>query len=49
VNEQGVNDPQVDQDENDRPKRLNRDKQDIGEGWMLTKMMPSQRAQAAQT
>jgi hypothetical protein len=32
VNEQGMNDPQVDQDENDRPKRLNRDKQEIGDG-----------------
>ena len=32
VNEQGVNDPQVDQDESDRPKRLSRDKQEIGEG-----------------
>ena len=32
MNEQGVNDPQVDQDEGDRPKRLSRDKQEIGEG-----------------
>ena len=32
VNEQGMNDPQVDQDEGDRQKRLNRDKQEIGEG-----------------
>ena len=32
VNEQGVNDPQVDQDEDDRPKRLSGDKQEIGEG-----------------
>jgi hypothetical protein len=32
VNEEGMNDPQVDQDEDDRPKRLSRDKQEIGEG-----------------
>ena len=32
VNEQGVNNPQVDQDEGDRPKRLSRDKQEIDEG-----------------
>jgi outer membrane receptor protein involved in Fe transport len=32
VNERGVNDPHFDQDESDRPKRLNRDKQEIGEG-----------------
>ena len=32
MNEQGVNDPQVDQDESDRPKRLSRDKQEICEG-----------------
>jgi hypothetical protein len=32
VNEQGMNDPQVNQDESDRPKRLSRDKQEIGEG-----------------
>jgi hypothetical protein len=32
VNEQGVNDPQVDEDKGDRPKRLNRDKQEIREG-----------------
>ena len=32
VNEQGVNDPQVDQDEGDRPKRLSGDKQEIGKG-----------------
>jgi hypothetical protein len=32
VNEQGMNDPQVDDDKGDRPKRLNRDKQEIGDG-----------------
>ena len=32
VNEQGVNDPQIDQDEGNRPKRLSRDKQEIDEG-----------------
>ena len=47
VNEQGVNDPQVDDDKGDRPKRLNRDKQEIGEGLDAHEEMPSQRAQAA--
>jgi hypothetical protein len=32
VNEQGVNNPQVNQDEGDRPKWLNRDKEEVGEG-----------------
>ncbi len=32
VNEQGMNDPQVDEYEGDRPKWLNRDKQEVGEG-----------------
>jgi hypothetical protein len=31
VNEQGMNNPQINQDEGDRPKRLSRDKQEIGE------------------
>jgi hypothetical protein len=32
VNKQGVNDPQVDQDKGNRPKRLSWDKQEINQG-----------------